>query len=661
MKTLLLGLLALPIFLSAQLSAPTAHTLHFPWKEAGLIERQAAEHLLNRFSYGATTADINQALAMGLEQWFEQQLLNDQPDPEVLNRIKDFKTIAMSNKEIAEVYPTPGKVILELMRDGKLKDLGDLKDSNNKEFRRTALKYAYENGYRPQKELLGEMIAWKILRARYSHNQLQEVMTDFWFNHFTVSMVKGQARTFIPSYERDAIRPNALGSFRTLLEATAKHPAMLQYLDNAQSTAAEGTPTLLSIKLDSLKNLGGIKGWFAKRKINAAQERMEDLKEEFFKGFPAEFKPKRGINENYARELMELHTLGVDGGYSQQDVTEVARALTGWSMMPLGYTKRAEKIMDMIEKGKKLGTVVQGDFLFRTDAHDAAEKTILGVKFAAGRGMDEGEEILTMLSNHPSTVKRIATKLCIRFVCDAPPSALVQDVANAFRSSHGDIKSVLRAIVSSPEFWAKDNLRAKIKTPFELAISSLRAVNADVTPTKALYDWIVRLGEPLYSAQAPTGFPDKAEAWVNTGSLLNRMNYGLAVASGSIKGISTDIMALNKNREPESASSALSSYSALLMPERDCNETIRLLTPVISDPNFGKKVSSEAEQYKSPSRLMNQGVSDTDDDTAIADELEEYLSKGSANKTTASPTERSAATVQNVVGLLLGSPEFQRR
>lgn len=640
------------LFLQAQ--PISTGKLTMPWREAGLTDRQAAAHLLDRFTYGARPKDIDKVVAMGLENWFEEQLQANSNDAIVKSKIAGYKTLNMTTREIAEVYPTPGKVIIELMQQGKLKDLGDLKDSSNKEFRKTALKYAYENGYRPQRELLGQMIANKIIRAVYSENQLKEVMTDFWFNHFSVSMVKGQARTFIPTYERDAIRPNVLGNFRTLLEATAKHPAMLQYLDNAQSTAPIGTPTLLSIALDSINNMGGIKGWFARRKVNAAMERGEQMKEEFFKNTPEEFKPRRGINENYARELMELHTLGVNGGYTQKDVTEAARALTGWTMMPLGYNKRADKINDMIERGKKIGVVTEGDFLFRADVHDATEKNILGTTFKAGRGIDEGEQLLDMLTAHPSTAKRIALKLCTRFVSDEPPQTLVTKVADVFTSTKGDIPSMLRTIVSSPEFWNKEARRAKIKKPFEVAMSTLRLADADVTPTKELYDWITRLGEQLYNAQAPTGFPDNAKAWVNTGSLLNRMNFGLAVATNSIKGVTTNVQDLNRNTEPTTTEEALKSYLPILLPERDYTETVRMLTPVITSKEFGDKVRNQQ-----PTRKQEM---DMDDEILSEEELNSILQeKKSVDMPTKGAEKPQQQTLQNVVGIILGSPEFQRR
>ncbi len=641
-----------------------------PYLQAGLSRRQAAAHLLSRWTWGVRPEDIDAVERVGLEQWFETQLRAAENDELLRDKLKNYKTLKLTNAEIAAVYPPPGKVLLELMRDGKFKNIEAIQDTNNKTARREALKYAYEQGYRPQKELLGEMVAAKLLRAVYSNNQLQDVVADFWMNHFSVSMLKTPARAYIPTYERDVMRPSALGNFHDLLIGSAQHPAMLIYLDNAQSTAPVGCPTLASIALDSIKNIGGIKGWFARRKIAAMESKAEKFKQEASKGIPDEFLPRRGINENYARELLELHTMGVDGGYSQHDVSDLARVLSGWTMMPLGYAKNSERLLEMIEKSKQLGTVVQGDFLFRADAHDATAKSVLGTKFASGGGIDEGQKILRILSEHASTARHIARKLCIRFVSDQPSEKLVQQVAQVFIEKKGDIKEMLRCIVYSPEFWSSNVVRSKIKTPFELAVSALRTTHAELRPTKDLYDWVTRLGQQLYAAPAPTGFADQASAWVNSGALLNRMNFGVAFAHNELKGVVCPLQLTSQENEAESMSSALSKTFAHLLPERDVQQCIALLSADLQDPEFSSKVRSRSQNRKDAPDLMLDAtvLSDEDYDGIVGMDSDGALEpkpgpgqSNSARNKSQSIMSASEERERKIIALVLGSPEFQRR
>jgi uncharacterized protein (DUF1800 family) len=326
----------------------------------------------------------------------------------------------------------------------------------------------------------------------------------------------------------------------------------------------------------------------------------------------------RGLNENYARELLELHTLGVDGGYTQQDVIEVARAFTGWTVLPPGPRRaEAERRLARVvqaggQAGGRLGFHREGEFLFRADAHDAAAKTVLGTRLPAGRGIEDGEQVLDLLAVHPSTAKHLATKLAVRFVSDKPPQALVDRLAAVYLKSGGQVRPVLVAIAESPELWSRDALGAKIKSPFELAASALRGLGAEVEDPRDTLRWIADMGQRLYAYQAPTGFPDRAEAWVNTGSLLNRMNFGLQLAAGRVRGVDFDLAALNGGREPESRDEALKAYAARLLPGRDLEPALALLQPMVNDPDLAKKV------------------------------------------------EQSTA-VEQVVGVILGSPEFQRR
>jgi uncharacterized protein (DUF1800 family) len=335
------------------------------------------------------------------------------------------------------------------------------------------------------------------------------VMTDFWFNHFNVFAGKGATREYLTEYERDAIRPHVFGKFHDLLEATAKSPAMLFYLDNwqsadpdAQNARAQGRPR------------AGMFGWPGRNARIGARIPMPVP--EMTQNPNAPPRQKRGLNENYGRELMELHTLGVDGGYTQQDVINVARAFTGWTI-------------DRPRQG--------GSFHFDDRLHDSREKAVLGHKIKSGGGQSDGEQVLDILAKHPSTARFISTKLVRRFVSDTPPPALVDRAAARFRETDGNIREVLRTILTSPEFFAADAYRAKVKTPFEFVVSAVRATGTDVSDATPLVQAVRQLGMPLYMCQPPTGYADRADAWVNTGALLNRMNFALQLVGGRMRGV----------------------------------------------------------------------------------------------------------------------------
>jgi uncharacterized protein (DUF1800 family) len=513
-------------------SVPTvrAAAVHLPWKEAGLTEREAAAHLLSRFTFGARPGEVDRVVALGLDRWFERQLAADLPDRRLEQRLEELPALDLPAAEIARLYPPPGRLLLEARRAGVIpgsmapgKEAADLTDPadpagpDKKETRAAVLRWARRQGYRSQKELTAQLQAQKLWRAVESENQLGEVMTDFWLNHFSVSTTDNQSRPHLLSYERDAIRPHALGRVRELLEATARHPAMLLYLDNAQSTAAMDAPTTLDEKMGPL----------LRRRAEAARARRAETAE-------TSRKPRsRGLNENYARELLELHTLGVDGGYTQQDVTEVARAFTGWTVLPAGRLGEAGR------RGR-LGFEVDGQFLFRADAHDAGKKVILGRSFPAGRGIEDGEAVLDLVAAHPATARHLAAKLAVRFVSDQPSPALIDRLAEVYRTSGGDTRAMLAALASSPEFWKRETVGAKIKSPFEVVASALRSTGARVEDPREALEWIAKMGQPLYAAPAPTGYPDRAEAWVNTGALLQRMNFGLELAAGRVRGVEVD-------------------------------------------------------------------------------------------------------------------------
>ncbi|MGE0491735.1 MAG: DUF1800 domain-containing protein [Vulcanimicrobiota bacterium] len=574
-----------------------------PYAQQDLGKEEAAAHLLSRFSFGPTPGQVEQVAQQGLENWFEQQLKADLPENELQARLEKLPAITMTSRQISATYPQPGLILRQAEKEGIVPPRDE--EKKRARFDDPALRaFMEKRGYRPLRELLGTLFAQKILRANESPNQLREVMTDFWFNHFNVSLTDNQARPYLLAYERDAIRPNALGRFRDLLEATAKHPAMLLYLDNAQSSANPEAATTSDMMADEME---------APRReaARAALKRMA--------------RRKKGINENYARELMELHTLGVDGGYSQQDVTEVARAFTGWTMMPPNPDLRPG-LSRLLERGGEVGVVEQGDFLFVAPFHDAQPKSILGRNFPAGRGQDEGEQVLDILSVHPSTARHLAHKLAVRFVSDQPPASLEERLARSYLDSQGQIPVVLRTLVHSPEFWSPEARRAKIKSPLELAVSAARATGASITPSRPFYDWLAEMGQPLYAYQAPTGFPDQADTWINSGTLLTRMNFGLNFALGEIPGIRYDKRLLKPKGSPEKA---LTAYARRLLPGRPVAETVSELLPAAQDPEF-------------VGNLQKKGSS----------------GRGDGGGFRLDSRQRASA---KLVGLILGSPEFQRR
>lgn len=720
-----LTLCLLPLCASIVLTASSSNPPHdalqqegaytFPYKKAGLTESQAAAYLLDRFAFGARPGDVDAVVQKGLERWFEEQLQGTLPEPELNNRLSALSTLSMANEEIVKTFPNPGFVLRQAIQDGvigsdavKGNNAQGANNADGKPYRAELLKYAKFKGYRLKRELHGEMYAQKLFRAVQSPNQLREVLTDFWFNHFNVSITDNQADQYVMTYERDAIRPNVTGTFRALLGATAKHPAMLAYLDNAQSTAPDGTPTTTSLVLDTMRNANGLRGAVQRRVIDSGLAKTARQRDSLLEKLPSELQPRKGINENYARELMELHTLGVDGGYSQKDVTEAARVLTGWTIFPMGpnANRLRDRLTERPERSKMLGFVREGDFLFRADAHDATPKTVMGEVFPAGGGKEEGERLLDMLAKHPATAKFICGKIATRFVADAPPETLLKRMSTTFLDRNGDIKEVLRVLAASDEFWGVEqpvsqpaivpsvqtgkqtkkskiqatnkqipaaqatkpqtNLRSKIKSPFELAVSALRAMNADVVRPREVLEWIRKIGQPLYAYQAPTGFPDRAEAWINTGALLGRMNFGVNLALGSIGGVKFDLAALNSNHEPQSLDDALETYARLLMPERNISETLRLLKPVLADPAFTEKINAEAQkagEMPQPAPMRpNERKTTREAEPIMADLGEESQTYDVPYKTKLEKSiALSGSALAQVVGIILGSPEFQRR
>ena len=434
-----------------------------------LTQEQRTHHVVSRTSYGPTPDELERAARMGVSAYLEEQF-NPQsiPDSLVEEKVAGLKTMRLSSAQLFDLYPPPN--------------------------------LAKERGMTGQMAMLGprivilELQQARLLRAVYSRRQLYEVMADFWSNHFNIFAAKGADRWLVTSYDRDTIRPHALGKFKDLLRATAQSPAMLFYLDN----------------------------WLSASPNPRARLGPNNL--------------KRGINENYAREIMELHTLGVDGGYTQKDVHEVARCFTGWTIRrPRG----------------------DGEFVFDPRIHDNGEKVVLGERIAAGGGMDDGLRVVEILAGHPSTARFIAAKLARRFVADDPPSAIVDRAAETFRQSDGDIAAVLRTITSAPEFFAPAAYKAKVKKPLEFVASALRATGAETQITPQLLRYLGRMGEPLFLAQPPTGYPDVGASWLSADMLLTRMNFASDLLSNRIAG----------SRVPPERAGDVESFARLAAPD----------------------------------------------------------------------------------------------
>ncbi|MGI4728582.1 MAG: DUF1800 domain-containing protein, partial [Janthinobacterium lividum] len=539
-----------------------------PYKKAGLTEREAAAHLLSRFTYGSTPGQVDEVVKIGLKKWFNQQLDSKLPDDSLNQLLSKYDDLNLSNEEVARTFPKPGQVLRMAVQDGVVNK--DSVKTDRPAYKTMLQNYMQQKGLKPEQELFRQFINQNVLRAAYSNNQLQEVMTDFWFNHFNVSIAKNDCAQFIPAYERDVIRPNALGNFTDLLLATAKSPAMLYYLDNFSSAVSNDQPQKMQ----------------ARRLMN--RQNQDTSMQIMQVNNPPKPKKVQGINENYAREVMELHTLGVDGGYTQQDVTNAAKVLTGWTIFPMGNNFQAVKKAD--NNQDKPGFVHEGDFLFIPNRHDESEKVVLGRTFGPDGGYQEGVDLLTMLAQKPAAARFISRKIAVRFVSDNPPQTLVDKMATTFLKKNGDIKEVLLTMIAAPEFWNAAAIRQKTKSPFELTISAVRSLQATITQPYQLFNWINKMGEKKYYYLAPTGFPDKGQYWINTGALLNRMNFGLALAAGRITGVTVDLIALNHHHEPESAQNALITYSKLILPERNLDQTIKRLTPMLNDPDLVKKV-----------------------------------------------------------------------
>jgi len=604
-----------------------------------LSEDEAILQALNRFGFGPRPGDVDRVKQIGLQKWIDEQLRPESIDDSALQtRLERFPTLKMTSAQLLNEFPEPkvaarreGITVEEYRKEQQAQvraaaqstedstpqsmetdvqkadalhmpdfesvdndlspNAGKQKGGGKGQGAVANAMFNYEQIHLPQR-IVAELSMAKMTRAVYSERQLQEVMVDFWYNHFNVYAAKGADRWLITAYERDAIRPHALGKFRDLLEATAKSPAMLFYLDNWLS-ADPAAWKRLQAQMENRRELREMRGPFGGPRFPPSGGPGANGDPN---GPNANAKPKqeRGLNENYGRELMELHTLGVDGGYTQDDVVNVAKAFTGWS----------------IRQPRR-----NPEFFFEERLHDSSVKTVLGHKIHAG-GMKDGEEVLDILARDPHTAHHVSQELAQRFVSDNPPESLVERMAQTFLKTDGDIREVLHTMVVSPEFWSRDAYHAKIKTPFELVASATRVVGSEVDVPLALVQWTSRIGQPLYQCEPPTGYSDKADAWVNTGALLSRMNFSLVLTANRVRGAQADI-----------------------------------------DSLFGGEMGVD------PKAMLNRAI-DVILGGEVSDETRETLEKQMDDPQIVQATlddKVKQVNVAMIAGLVLGSPEFQRR
>ena len=530
---------------------------------------QQVKQALDRLTYGARPGEAEAVMREGLDHWLRRQLTPENwPDAGADSALASRTVLSIAVRSLVDSSPQQDVFVRRRRRELGLADNAPYTLTSADSAR---LKAMTDLGTRRVNQFLGA----KLARAVASDHQLEEVMTDFWENHFSVFRGKMPTQFTLLEYDRDVIRPHALGKFRDLLGAVAHSAAMLYYLDNYQSSADSAHLTLTA-----WQNIGK-----ARTAADSVRIRATALRR------------RGGLNENYGRELMELHTLGVDGGYTQSDVINVARALTGWTLQ----TPREG-----------------GGFLFNPNAHDAEAKLVLGRALPAGRGIEDGDEVLDMVARHPSTAHFIATKLVRHFVADSAPPALVQRAAEAFTSTDGDIRLVMAVIVSSPEFYRTASVHAKVKTPYELVASTYRVMQGRPDTAVRSVQLVAQLGQPLYGHLTPDGWPDVAESWMNTGAVLARINFGSNVAAGRVPGI----------------------------------------TLATWGPAARVRDASLAEQVDAIGAALLQGEMSPDTHSVLMTGSNPLAARAGMAGGSA---VRGSPTLIELIGLALGAPEFQRR
>ena len=555
-----------------------------------LAADQQVIQALNRLTFGPRPSDAQKIRAMGLDNWIDLQLHPEAIDDTPFEKFADsYDILKQDQNDLLKQYADAQRERRMVKRD-KADSAGMSRED----------RMAIQQIGLARRQFMGQLQSERVAHAVASNRQLEEVMTDFWLNHFNVFAGKGPPEAYyLVEYERDVIRPNALGKFRDLLEAVAKSPAMLFYLDNARSMADSTRPRLASARPG--------RGF-------ADQPRLKQRR-------------NGGLNENYGRELLELHTLGVDGGYTQQDVINVARALTGWTIRP---------------------PVMGGGFVFRPEMHDAGDKIVLGHRLAAGRGIEDGEDVLDIISKSPSTARYIATKLARRFVSDNPPQPLINEAAAVFLKTGGDIREVLRTIVTSNEFYAQQAFRSKVKSPFEVVVSAIRALNAQPDSTPRTAQAIAYLGEPLFGHQAPNGYPETSDAWMNTGAILNRINFGMAVAANRVPGVTVASLPGIDSLSISSRTAQVDAVIALLLSGSTSPDTRAVLM------KGENPLASSVAPEPSAETSMEDGMMPPVKGLGGGGQRENQGARGFGNVP-------QLSGVAQIVGLALGSPEFQRR
>ena len=626
----------------ASASQPAAYATTSPRE---LDANQQIAQALSRLTFGARPGDVDRVRAMGVDRWIDAQLHPERLRDSATDAfLAQYTTLSLSSGEIYEQFP-PAALLRAVARRDSMQRSRRTTQADSLQLLQQA---------RRSNQFVAELTSSRVARAVMSERQLQEVMVDFWENHFTVFAGKGQTRWYLTSYDRDVIRPNALGHFRDLLGAVAKSPAMLFYLDNAQSVADSTRQTLSGNRERGTGNRVASRRPGGRRAARQPAGNGAPVPGAQFPvpgaGGAARRRPQ-GLNENYARELMELHTLGVDGGYTQQDVIEVARALTGWGIRPprqvlmQAQDARVRRFAERMPKGGA------GEFVFRPEVHDAEAKVVLGHKLKSGRGIEDGEEVLDILARHPSTARFIAKKLAVRFVSDQPPQALVDRAAATYMRTDGDIREVVRTIVTSPEFFSRAAFRAKVKSPFEVVVSTMRSLDAPPDPTPRTAQLVARLGQPIFGHQAPNGWPETSEPWMNTGAILNRINFGMAAAANRVPGASLDRWPDAARLRNASRAEQVDGVIAALLGGHASRETREILTTGIH-PMVAKAASdSSVAMIASADNGSEPGMPDDD---APARRRQRMAAQGFGNIP-------ELTGLAQVVGLALGSPEFQRR
>ena len=561
-----------------------------------LTEDEAVLHALNRLAYGPRPGDVERIRKMGLAKWIDEQLSFTFGNDSTLDaKLSKFKTLKMSSGELLAKYPPPNQAAKRsgMSVEEYRERMQQRMRASREELRQQGTDPAqiqFETMRGPQR-IQAELDLATIDRAIYSDRQLYEMMSNFWANHFNVNVNKGADRWLETDYIEKTIRPRAMGKFENLLVATAKSPAMLFYLDNwlsADPVAFQQMQAEIAARRRRFEGL--FMGGMIPQGRDFPQPGGVPAKAN---GLPPQ-KQERGLNENYGREVMELHTVGVNGGYTQQDVIQMADCLTGWTI-------RAPQR--------------EAEFFFNDRIHDHSPKIVMGKRFNYG-GMKDGLEALHMLAASPATAKHISFQLAQHFVSDNPPQSLVQRMSDTFILTGGDIRAVLRTMIYSPEFWSREAFRAKVKTPFEVAVSAARAVDVQTDVSLQLAQWIGRMGEPLYQCEPPTGYADTADVWVNAGALLNRLNFALALATNHMPGVQVDLPQLlgaDADRNPETA---LARSLGDLLGGDVSAQTRATLEKQMSDPQIVQA------RLDDPVKHVNEGL---------------------------------------IAGLVLGSPEFQRK